>query len=313
MTRRCTQEQAWRLIRALGAVDAGRLVGHSLIHHVPHIPAGALTAQAAQTLHDSLYPTTEVTGDSICYVVSSDNTPVAWLTYRAQVTAADGQFSAYQRAHQAKAVEALAQLTRRAVDQLARLRDHRDRRSPGAEPDVRGPGTRVRVADPAEPTLTWWTSLGPDLTAARAHVASLIGTSREALVVDARGYGAYASGAHPLPVPVLCAIEHLAAGHDLPAAVIGDWLYAEGAAHQQADPADILDAFTTSYLGRYPHRQAYASAELDRRGWTQALTNAGIPAHLFDLCRFTGILFDDEVRGIVLPDSRVAVFRRAPG
>jgi hypothetical protein len=313
--RRCTQEQAWRFIRALGAVDAGRLTAHSLIGHVPHIPAGTLTAQAIRQLHDSLYPQpgAEVTGDSICFVVCSDLTPVAWLTYHAEVVTPDAQLSGYQLEHQSRAVAALSQLTRRAVEQLARLRDHREGRSPDTEPDVREQTTRVLVANRDDPTLTWWTSLDVDVEATREHLAALTRTTeQDALVVTASGYGAFQRGSHPLLVPVLCAIDSLAAEHDLPAAVIGDWLDAEGAGHNQPDAARIVDAFTACYVGVYPYRRAFAEAERDRLGWTTALTDAGIPPRLFDLHRYAADLFTDDVRGLTLPDGRIAVFRRAP-
>ncbi|MEU4244287.1 hypothetical protein [Actinoplanes sp. NPDC026619] len=312
----CTQEQAWRLIRALGPVNAGRLVGHSLIGHVPHLPAGTLTPHAAQVLHDNLYrpPDLAVTGDSICYVVCSDHTPIAWLTYHAQVVTPAAQLTAYQLEHQGKAVAALSQLTRRAIGQLARLRDQREGRGPGAEPDVREQTTRVLVANPTDPTLTWWTSLSPDLDASRAHLAALTRTSGDdALVVDAFGYGAYQRGSHPLTVPVLCTIERLAAEHTLAASVIGDWLDAEGAPRSRPDATEIEEAFTACYLGLYPYRRAFAEAERDRRGWRHILDAAGIPLHLFDLHRYAADLFADDVRSITLTDGRLAVFRRPTG
>jgi len=313
--KRCTQEQAWRFIRALGAVDAGRLTAYSLIGHVPQIPAGNLTPHAVRQLHDSLYPPAdaEVTGDSICFVVCSDHTPVAWLTYHAQVVTPDADLSAYQLGHQAQAVAALSQLTRRAVEQLARLRDHREGRNTGAEPDVHEQSTRVLVANPDDPTLTWWTSLDADVQATREHLAALTHTTgRDALIVTASGYGAFQRGSHPLLVPVLCAIDRLAAERDLPAAVIGDWLDAQGAGRHQPDAAQIVDAFNSGYVGVYPHRRAFAEAERDRLGWTTALTQAGIPPRLFDLHRYAADLFTDHARGITLPDARIAVFRRGP-
>jgi hypothetical protein len=313
--RRCTQEQAWRFIRALGAVDAGRLTAYSLIGHVPHIPAGTLSPQAVRQLHDSLYPPAdaEVTGDSICFVVCSDQTPVAWLTYHAQVVTPDADLSAYQADHQAQAVAALSQLTRRAVEQLARLRDHREGRNIGAEPDVREQATRVLVANPDDPTLTWWTSLDSDVQATREHLAALTRTTGcDALIVTASGYGAFQRGSHPLLVPVLCAIDLLAAEHDLPASVMGVWLAAEGAGRNRPDAAQIVEAFTACYVGVFAHRRGFAEAERDRLGWTTALSDAGIPPRLFDLHRYAADLFTDEARGIALPDGRIAVFRRNP-
>ncbi|MFF5085433.1 hypothetical protein ACFY36_51050 [Actinoplanes sp. NPDC000266] len=308
-----TQEQAWRLIRALGPVDAGRLSAHSLIDHVPHIPAGTLDSDAAAVLYANLYPEpgTEPHSNSICYVVCSDRTSIAWLTYHAQVIVPPAELTEYQLNHQRQAVTALSDLTRGAIGRLARLRDLREGRSPGTPPDVRDPATRVLVANPHDPTLTWWTTISGDLPASRAHLAALTRGPGEALVVEAYGYGTFQRGSHPLTVPVLCAIEALAAGHDLPASVIGDWLDAEGAPRTRPDAKQVTDGFTRSYLGVHPHRRAFAEQERDQRGWAHVFDQAGIPLRLFDLTRFTADLFTDHVRSLTLPDSRVAVFRRA--
>lgn len=168
------------------------------------------------------------------------------------------------------------------------------------------------VADPAEPTQTWWTTLPASPDQARTHLAAVTGGA-DVLVLDAYGYGAYSLGDHLLPVPMLCTIEALAAEHDLPAWVVGDWLAAEGAPRLQPDAATVRAEFSTAYLGLFPNQRAYARIEYQRRGWADVLTVAGIPARLFDLDRFTADLFCDAVREVRLPHGQIAVFQRPTG
>ena len=310
---RCTIAQAWDRISTLAAADAGRLTGYTLLdNHIPPIPAGTLAGPAAQQLHENLYrdADTAVGGDSIAYVVCSDDTPVAWVTYHARVIAPAAELSDYQIAHQMQAIDALSRLSRRALADLARRRDHREQRDPGTKRDIRHDDTSVLVADPDEPTLSWWTSLPADLEHVRIHLAALTGGDGDALVLDACGYGAYGLGSHRLPVPVLCTIDALAAEHDLPAWVIGDWLKAEGAPPSLPSPDTVRAEFTRAYLGLFPHQRAYARIQFQQRGWDDALNAAAIPQRLFDLDRFTADLFCDEVREIRFPHGQIAVFRR---
>ncbi|MEV0136785.1 hypothetical protein AB0H83_51220 [Dactylosporangium sp. NPDC050688] len=78
-----SQREAWKLINACADVNAGRLTGRNLRHQYlsPVLP-GTLTPDAALQLHASVYRsrTTPAGPDTIWYVVSSDGTPVAWLT-----------------------------------------------------------------------------------------------------------------------------------------------------------------------------------------------------------------------------------------
>ncbi|MFF5291865.1 hypothetical protein [Paractinoplanes globisporus] len=311
---RCTMAEAWRRISTLNPADASRLVGYSLLdNHIPAIPTGALTESAAQALHDNLYRDGKpATGDSIAYVVCSDDTPVAWVTYHAKIVLPEADLTTYRAAHQINAMGALTQLSRRALTDLARRRDDREHRKPGARREIRCDYTRVLVADPAEPTLTWWTSLPADPDQARAHLAAVTGGT-DVLVLDAYGYGAYSLGDHLLPVPMLCTIEALAAEHYLPAWVVGDWLTAEGAPRSQPDAATVRAEFDAAYLGLFANLRAYARTEYQRRGWADVFTVAGIPPRLFGLDRFTADLFCDQVRQVRLPHGQIAVFRRCTG
>lgn len=322
---RCTQERGWQLVSALGPFDAGRLTGCCLRHNafVPISP-GTLTPDAAAVLHASLYrPADEpVTGDTIFYVVSSDHTPVAWLTYDATVVTPPADLTPYQRAHQQQAVDALTHLTRHAIVELATLRDLRDLRSPDVH-DTSDAGTRIRVAAASDPTLTWWTTISGDLAESRQHLTDVVAGARgtrtssgmpvDILIVDTHGYGDYGHYPRLFDLSVLCAIEHLAHAADLPTSVIGDWLRldcagASGTVHPTA--AQVVDAFTDSYVGLFPTRRAFADNEFDRRGWGEALANAGIPSRLFTMSNFVVDLFQDAVFDVRLGDGQVAVFRR---
>ena len=320
---RCTQERGWQLASALGSFDAGRLTGRCLRHNalVPISP-GTLTPDAAAVLHASLYrPAAEpVTGDTIFYVVSSDHTPVAWLTHDATVVTPAAALTPYQHAHQQQAVAALTNLTRHAIVELATLRNLRDLRSPG-EPDTSDAGTGVLIAAVTDPTLTWWTTITGDVAQSRQHLTNVVAGARgigtgsgwagEVLIVDTYGYGRY--GRHPqlFDLAVLCAIERLAQAAEVAPAVIGDWLGRE-CAGTTGHPtfAQVVDAFTDSYVGLFPTRRAFADTELDRRGWAKALADAGIPAQLFRTENFVIELFQDAAFDVDLPDGRIAVFRR---
>ncbi|WP_433616829.1 hypothetical protein ACQP2P_15955 [Dactylosporangium sp. CA-139114] len=317
---RSTQTDAWRLIRACADVTAGRLTGRCLraVYPAP-IPPGALAPDAARQLHDSIYRTgdTPAGPDSIWYVVSSDATPVAWLTRNATVITPPADRTSYQLDHQTKAVAALSQLTRRALQELAVLRDVREGRvhdqSPYPVPSPLDPfDTRVLAAHPADPTLTFWTPIGADLDTSRTHLAKLTGVPAgvEPLIVDTFGYGDYGRHREVFDLPVLCTIERLAAQQHLPADVIGDWLDLAGASRGNPTPEQIEAAFADAFAGIHDTRRGFAGTERDRRGWTAALDAAGIPASLFHLDAFTNHLFGADAHEVRLHDGRIAVFRR---
>jgi hypothetical protein len=318
MSRRCTQTEALRRIQALSPADAGRLVAVTVRGHAAApIPTGTLHPEAAARLRADLYPppgrrpaSEQTAGDLIVYVVSVDATPVAWLTAHARVVTPPADLTTYQLAQQARVVIALRQPTRHAIAELARLRDHREGRSPGLDPDPLDQRGQALVADPRDPTRTWWTRINADPEQTMTHLRTLTGAAGQALVVDSYGYGAYGRRRGILDPVVLCTLERLAAEHDLPLDIVGDWLSAEGAATVDPTPDEITAAFAQAYAGVYATRRTFATAEADRRGWSAALQAADIPAVLFDLDRFITDLFTDEVHGLRLRDDRLAVFRR---
>lgn len=313
--RRRSLDEALRLFRSLADVNAGRVQGRCLRRGTSApVPTGTLGAEAAAVLKASLYrqPGEPVVDAMVFYVVVCDGTPVAWLTYTAQVVLPLATLSKYQLVQQARASVALSKLTRRAVYELACLRNAREDRYPADAPRATDEGGRVLVADPADPTLTFWTRITPNPDQSLAHVRQLTGASNDVLVVETFGYGNYGRYREVFDIEVLCAIEHLAASHALPTSVVGDWLEGEGAAADSAHPtgAQVLAAFADAYAGVHASRKAFAEAERDRRGYTEALQRAGIRAALFDLDRFAMELFDDQVRDVRMPDYRIAVFRR---
>lgn len=317
------QSEAWQQIRACADVKAGRLTGRGLRYQYlsPVLP-GTLAPDAALRLHASVYrpDATPAGPDTIWYVVSSDGTPVAWLTHDATVVTPPADLTDYQRHHQEQAVAALSQPTRLALLELAKLRDKRDNRTHNDLPQIRPDGrpgdadtsTRILVADPAEPTLAFWTRLTADLPDSRLHVAEVTGIAEgnDALILDVHGYGEYGRRAW-FDLPMLCTVERLAAGHDLLAATIGTWLDLAGASTTDPTPDTVTAAFSNDYAGIHETRHTFATAERDRNGWTTAFAAAGIPDRYFNLDAFTEYLFRSEVHRVELGNGRIAVFRRA--
>ncbi|GAA4259864.1 hypothetical protein [Dactylosporangium darangshiense] len=318
---RISQTAAWQQIRACTDVNAGRLTGRVLRYqYLSAILPGTLAPAAAQQLHASAYRrhSEPATPDTIWYVVSSDGTPVAWLTLDATVVTPPADLTTYQLQHQEQAVTALSNLTRQALLELAQLRDTRDHRTPG-DPRQEQPGshgdeiaTRILVADPADPTLSFWVRAGADLDTTRLHVAEVTGVAEgnDALILDVRGYGDYGRSRAVLDLSVLCAVEHLAAVNELPAEAIGTWLHLDGATTGNPTADEITTAFGDAYAGVHDSRRAFAITERDRYGWTTALANAGKPDRYFNLDAFTEHLFRTEVHKVPLDDGRIAVFRR---
>lgn len=324
---RTSQTKAWQQVSARLDVDAARISGRCLRRAtVALIPPGRLAPDAARQLHDSVYRPrgTPAVPHSIWYVVSVDATPVAWLTYHATVVTPPAQLNDYQLQAQQRAVTALTELTRRALIELALLRDTREHRTPGDSTQwtVDGaevkyqPARRVLVADPADPTLTFWAAIAGDLHATRAHLATVAGMPDTAAgsprILDVHGFGAYGLYRDTYDLAVLCAIVSLADQHGLSAETIGDWLHREGADATQPTAPQITDAFSASYRGIHHSRRHFAMAERDRLGWTAALAAASIPDRFFDVDGFLRWLFEDRFHGVpVDATAAVAVFRRS--
>ncbi|GIE90497.1 hypothetical protein [Actinoplanes regularis] len=310
---RCTQTEAFAAFRKLRDANAGRLRGQSLTYtrygrNAP-IPAGTLHPEPAAQLHAAIYhPAGQpVTAAGIVYVVSCDGTPIAWLCRDARVVTPAAELSAYQLKQQTRAAEALSQLTRQARLKLAAFGDKQDGRIQDAPGKHDGP--HLLVADPAAPTVTWWTRISTDLENSRAHLRRITRAPAEVLIMDAVGYGDY-QAAEALVLDVLCTIEEIAQRTGVPADIVGSWLHTEGGTTHTVSGQQVIDAFLASYAGIHANQRAFAVAERDARGWTGLLHAAGISLSLFDLTEFAQQLFDTDAYGIALPDHRIAVFRR---
>ena len=309
-----TQQEAFTTFRMLRDVNAGRLRGQSITRYSAPIPTGALDEQAAAVLEANLsrQPGTPLAGDAIVYVISCDGTPIAWLTRAARPILPVAQLTSYQLRQQARAVEALAGLSRHAIGTLATLHDQAHGRPEGGSGTPQADtGPHILVADPAHPTLTHWSRISAEPAASQDHLRRVTGAADQVLVVATTGYGGYGTHAPVLDLAVLCALEQIAQTVGLPPGVVGDWLHAEGGSTGRTVPADRLAAqFGAAYAGLYAGPQAFAAAEADTRGWTAALQAAGIPPALFDLRGFAQQVFDTDAYPIRTDDGPIAVFYR---
>lgn len=309
---RPTRQRVFAAFRQLDDINAGRLRGQNVSRsYAPMIAAGTLDAEAAANLNASLYPKPGARpgGDRIVYVASCDGTLVAWVTRDAHVVLPAATLSVYQKRQQTFAADAFAQLTRRAIRLLAALADAETDRTSFDVPDD-ADKTRVMVADRAHPTVATWTAINADPAASHKHLRKVTGADQEVLIIDVIGYGGYGRHAEYLDLDVLCALEAMADSADVPVTLVGDWLHHEGGSTRRVPADELKRAFADAYAGMFPRWKAYAAVERDARGWTAALTEAGIPVELFDLDAFAHQL-RQHVRYALPVDGRgVAVFRR---
>lgn len=314
MSTAVTVKRALEMTSALVPFDTGRLYALSLRRPVKgQIPTGSLYPTDAARLRVDAHRADDqhTNGGTIDYVVVCDDTPIAWLTRHARVVAPAADLTRYQARHQQKVLSALSRLTRHALRELATLRDAAEGRHPGEQPQPLDTSGRVLAADLADPTLTFWSAITGDHSTSLAGLQQATGTAGDVLIVDTCGYGDYGRLRRHHQLPLLCAIEELAASHNLPPAVIGDWLHLEAATHAEITPTQIRAQFTDAYAGVHATQAAYAQTEAARCGWTAAMQQAGIPAHLLDVPRFARELFAERV--VSVWHSAVggyAVFRR---
>ncbi len=98
----------------------------------------------------------------------SDNTVVAVLTAAARVVPPDYPLSTNQAKHQRAAAEALGDLHRYTLRDLADRRAAMDGREQDAAAEYdEHPAGALRVAPMTDPTNTRWVAIGDDLDAAR--------------------------------------------------------------------------------------------------------------------------------------------------
>jgi hypothetical protein len=322
--RRSTISQALREMRGLHDTDAGRLRGTSLRHRFG-MPRQGLTA-TPQPWRDRIQAGIEarhdghLTADTPEYLVFSDGVLVVVLTAAAHLLLPDYPLTPLQARHQQAAAEALSDLRRHALADLADRAgapdsphpDHDNHGPSDGEPDAAG---WLRVAPDTDPTQAVWVDIGPDLAAARRMLARATGTDPDrVLIIEANGYGRYGRDRHRHRLDVLCAMHQLAVSRQVSLHTVGEWLHAEGATTaEDLDPEAIVEAFAAAHLGPYACETDYARSRMRQLGWTQALQTAGIPDTYLDTAAVTRDWFTYQVRSID-PGTRdhIEVFTRQP-
>ena len=252
--------------------------------------------------------------DSPEYLVFSDGVLVAVLTAAAHVVLPDYPLSSRQAKHQRAAAEALGDLHRHTLRDLADRRAAREGREHDAAAEYEPhPGGALRVAPLADATDTRWVHIGADLDQARRTMQEACGVDVEqALIVTAAGYGRYGRDRHRIDLDLLCAMHQIADKHGVSLGAVGDWLDAEGATTaSDVSPQQIVEQFAAAYIGPFRSEDDYTRHRMRQLGWTQALHAAGIPENYIDLRAITRDWFTQLVRRI---DSgsweRVEVFHR---
>ncbi|MDQ1250863.1 MAG: hypothetical protein QG597_5243 [Actinomycetota bacterium] len=306
--RRSTIDQALVQMRCLHDTDAGRLRGVSLRFRCRLLRHNL--AATPQPWRDRVQASIDdretglVTGDTPEYLVFSDGVLVVVLTVAAHVIQPDYPLTPLQTRHQKEATQALSDLNRYALADLAdRAATHningRAGRRPDDEPAEPLPGW-LRVAPTSDPTLSTWVEIHPDLETSRTAVARACGTTPDqTLIIEACGYGAYGRDRHRHRLDVLCAMHQIAATHHVELQAIGDWLDVEGATtRNDLDPQTVIEQFTAAYLAPYPSQTDYTRARMRALGWTQALHAAGVPDQYLDTSAITRDWFNDQVRSI---------------
>jgi hypothetical protein len=247
------------------------------------------------------------------YLVFSDNLLIAVLTVAAQVELPDYPLSPVQRRHQRAAGEALADLPRNTLRDLADRRASMDGRDDQIRLESHPPVDAIRVAAVDDPTVTDWVTIDADLETSRTSIRCAGLDPDRLIVITAPGYGRYGRDRHRLDLPVLSAMHQLAARHDVTVAVVGDWLDAEGAtnAYPGPSPEQIRSAFTAAYIGVFASELDYTRHHMTELGWISALEHAGIPDRYLDAAAVNRDWFRSRFRGISrATHQRVDVFHR---
>jgi hypothetical protein len=308
---RSTISQALREMRGLHDTDAGRLRGVSLRYRfgMPHHGL----ARTPQPWRDRVQAGIEaresglVTGDTPEYLVFSDAVLVVVLTVAARVIRPDYPLTPLQARHQEAAAQALGDLHRYTLADLADRAATRNPSGTGLLDEVdqewEPPPGWLRVAPNNDPTLAVWVDPGPDLPAARDALGRACDTEPDrVLVIDACGYGAYGRNRYRHRLDVLCAMRQIAATHHVGLQVVGNWLDAEGATGTaDLDPETLISQFAAAHLGPYSSQSDYALARMRELGWTQALHAAGVPDRYLDTTAITRDWFAHQVRAITAP------------
>ena len=313
-----TITDALREMRALHATNAGRLRGIHVRDTMYSRPDHWL-AKTPQPWRDRLQTaigarhTGALTPDSPEYLVFSDSVLVVVLTAAAQVVLPDYPLSTNQTKHRTLAAQALGDLHRHTLRELADRRAAVEGRDQDAAAEYdQHPTGALRVAPSTDPTNTRWVHIGADLDQARRTVAHACRTDPDQiLIITAAGYGKYGRNRHRLPLPVLCAMHQVADKHQVSLRTAGDWLDAEGATTLDVTPQTVVEQFTAAYIGPFADQMAYTRHHMAQLGWTHAVSAAGIPDQYIDTQAIARDWFSTDVRAV---DSgtwnRIEVFHR---
>lgn len=293
-----TIAEVLRAMRRLDHTTTGHLVGIG-INDAWRMPGGKSTATGwPARVIEQLATAGADTMNPPVYLVLSDDIPVCWLTGDGIVaisTAAD--LTRAQIRHRDQAARSLADLHRHTLAWLADALDAKEGRlddlSDRDRPERVG---SLRVANPAHPARAWQVPISGDLDQSRQRIAEVTGTDQP-LVITAYGYGEYALRAHRLPLEMLCAINDAAGRRGLPAAVVGDWLAAEGGLAGLVSAEELPTAFNKAYIGRFTHELSYTAFRLDELGWEKTLRELGA-IEFFNVDAFNRYLFNSQVRAI---------------
>jgi hypothetical protein len=312
-----TNAEALRDMQGLHPTTTGRLLG---------LPARYLEPrQAAPQLRDTPLPWRDrliadltaraagtLTANSTEYLVLSDHTMIATMTVGAHLTLPDYPLTALQRRHQGAVVDALSDLPRHILRELADRRsalDGRDEQA-GGESDPPATGA-IRVAAGEEPTVTDWITVDADLPITRETVRRAGLDPDQLIIITAPSYGRYGRERHRLDLPTLCAMRRVARDQTVSLQVVGDWLDAEGATAVDLDPQQIETGFAEAYLGPFDNERDYTHYHMAQLGWTTALRRAGIPEDYLNESAINRDFFAQQFRSIYCSTQhRAEVFRR---
>jgi hypothetical protein len=322
-------QQALKQFRHLRPVDAGQLRGICLRSrwHKP-ITAGDLPPDWAEALVAAVdaHRTGVITATTPVYVVFSGATPVAWVNAHARVVTPPVGATGTAARHQKLAVDALCNLHRWVLRDLADARDIRDHNGSLAAVEHGDAIGIIRVAPQNDPTRTTWVRVGADYHATAAYAGQVVYKlgPLPLRIISAKGYGAYGKQAAQLDLRVLCAAHTITDTHpEVGLVTIGNWLAADpSGTHRrpaqpplyEAVPADELPAlFTACYRGRYRTRRAYLEQHLRDNGWIHGLEKLGIDPNYLELTRLEHELFNRTVYAVdAAPPGGIAVFTRQP-
>lgn len=311
-----TNAEALREMQRLAQTSTGRLRGvparytsrtHAAmeLRNTPEPWHGRLVADLADRAAGSLRP------DSAEYLVFSDNLLIAVFTVAAQVVLPDYPLSPTQRRHQGAVAHALADLPRQTLRYLADRRAKMDGRDEQADLENDPPAGSVRVAAIDDPTVTAWVTIDADPHTSRTSIRQCGLDPDHLIVITAAGYGRYGRDRHRLDLPILYAMQQLADRHDVTAAVVGEWLAAEGAINADLTPERILTEFSAAYIGPFASELDYTRHRMNELGWIAALAHAGIPGSYLDEAAVKRDWFRSRVRGISrATHDGIAVFHR---